>query len=995
MSWRARGEFAGAWETREGVWALAPLTWLQVAPIAAAFAAFLVVVRTPKRGARSGVALVAAACAMALGYGVTQGRHFAALPLRVAFVAVLGGAGFALAREVGPRLARAVDAAPEPSAVIAACLAVALEVANHRLLPGLYPAFHFALTVLTAMTAYVVGHGLELFSVRKAAPNLRPWRWAGALGALLFLAGVARARAMARRPMLTDNIRLIFVERAPLMALGVELASKLAPPDDRPAHRESAGDEPRAERRLAVDWRGRDILLISVDALRADHVGAYGYGRVTTPHLDALAREGTVFLRAYCPTPHTSYSIASMMTGKPLRPLLTHGLGADSDTLAGILRTYGYRTAAFYPPAVFFVDAELFVPFEKRKLDFEYARVEFGEARERARAVRSYLASQPGERLLLWVHLFEPHEPYVDHPEHPFGERDVDRYDSEIALADDGIGEIVSAVRAARPNAIVVVTADHGEAFGEHGGRYHGTAVYEEQVRVPLVVVAPGPGGRRIAAPVQTIDILPTILAALDIPRPPRIGGHDLGPWLRADPPRPEGEPTPSAFAETDEQVLLADGDWRLVCTRRAAACALYDVERDPGETNDVSRAHAARWAAMKAALRQIEGSHGRYETGGAVAIARSPWPEPIRRGMAKDGDAAVEIAALLDDTDVVFRRKAAELLFDLKREETAAALALSLGRDDDAVVRSFCALALTRLGRAVPESVELLRGPDETWRRLAALSFAESGDRRGASVLASWWQSDVPPFERAREVLSAMAHIQAKEAVPALLRSLDDVRLRPYVAETLGAIGQTAARGPLAERFAAERYQNTRVALGEALVRLGATLELVPTLLRFLGTPDPLPNGLDLAARAGVLTRVGGPTNEQLERLRGAGPTQPAAVSIRVPLGGNGKGRRLLVRAHLRQGDRGEIHVAVDGSSTVTFAVAGGPPAEQAAALAGATDETTVRLSLTTSGEVTIDALAVVPLSEELPPPPPEPWNPPPDDPPPDAPVARVPRPD
>src|SRR5262249_42747269 len=161
---------------------------------------------------------------------------------------------------------------------------------------------------------------------------------------------------------------------------------------------------------------------------------------------------------------------------------------------------------------------------------------------------------RPNERLLLWVHLFEPHEPYVAHPEHPFGERDVDRYDGEIALADDGIGEIVAAVRSARPNAVIVATADHGEAFGEHGERYHGSAVYEEQVRVPLVVVAPGlPGGRRIAAPVQTIDILPTILAALDIPRPARVDGNDLGPWLRAGAEAPEKEASRPAFAETEE----------------------------------------------------------------------------------------------------------------------------------------------------------------------------------------------------------------------------------------------------------------------------------------------------------------------------------------------------------------------------------------------------------------------------------------------------------
>ena len=150
------------------------------------------------------------------------------------------------------------------------------------------------------------------------------------------------------------------------------------------------------------------------------------------------------------------------------------------------------------------------------------------------------------------MHLFGPHEPYEAHADHPFGDRDVDRYDSEIAAADSTVGDIVDHVRALRPGAVTIVTADHGEEFSEHGGRYHGTTVYEEQVRVPLVVSAPGLlSAHRVQSVAQTIDLLPTILSALSIPPSPRIRGRALGAALLASAPNPG-----FAFAETEESAL-------------------------------------------------------------------------------------------------------------------------------------------------------------------------------------------------------------------------------------------------------------------------------------------------------------------------------------------------------------------------------------------------------------------------------------------------------
>ena len=120
-----------------------------------------------------------------------------------------------------------------------------------------------------------------------------------------------------------------------------------------------------------------DVLLITVDALRADHVGAYGYPRATTPNIDALAARGTRFTRAYAQAPHTSFSVASMLTGKYFPTLARLAPGERHEPLAAVLRTYGWRTAAFYPPAVFFVDSQKLKSYAETNFDFEYVKFEY------------------------------------------------------------------------------------------------------------------------------------------------------------------------------------------------------------------------------------------------------------------------------------------------------------------------------------------------------------------------------------------------------------------------------------------------------------------------------------------------------------------------------------------------------------------------------------------------------------------------------------------
>ncbi len=920
-------QFVGPFELGQASQGLVPVALIAAAPVAVVAGSLVELLRRAGRplacaGPRPLVAAVFAG--VPWGGGVAGREALRGVGWRVPFAAVLAlagrctGAAFALA----PRLARLLRAPPAGwGAERRSFLAVhprgagwLVDAVNVRACcPRLYPAFHLGLGAVAVLLAATAGLAFgALDAPRRPGGIFTGTLLRGVLAAGVFALGAARAPAAAKRLSRLDNVRLIYLERAPLLSHVVALAAEIYAPlpiDDAPL---PGGGVP-ASAGHAVDLVGRDILLITVDALRADHVGAYGYPRKTTPNLDALAAGGVVFDAAYSPTPHTSYAVTSIMTGKYMRPLVLQGLGEDSDTWAGYLRRYGYRTAGFYPPAVFFIDAERFGAFRDRALDFEYRRVEFAPAASRAEAVKAYLDRQPADRhVFVWVHLFEPHEPYEAHPEHPFGDRDVDRYDAEIAAADDGIGQLVQTMRAARPGAVVIVTADHGEEFSEHGGRYHGTTVYEEQVRVPLVVNAPGLlPPHRVSAPVQLIDLLPTVLEGLRIPRPARVRGADLGGLLAGLPapvPAPEAATSAGAklagfaFSETETQTMLARGPLRLVCARKVGACVVYDVERDPGETIDVSAERAGDVAAMRAELRAVEASHGRYEQQGLRAEGQG-WPEALRRGLAGDGDAASDVAGLLDDADVAIRRKAAEVLFELGRADAAAQLRLSLVRDEDDEVRRWCALALTRLGEGAPRVRDLLQDRDVRWRRLGALALAEGGDDRGLDTLLTWWREAYPskpeatpenpyprtpvpipiPFERAREIAAALGKIHAKSAVGPLLAALDDVRLRPYLARALAAIGEEAARPALAQRLRGERYQLARVAIAEALVKLHAGPELRAPLVRFLGTPDPLPEGLHFAQQAKVLDLVGGPRERDRDRLHRFA-TSGVAIGLVVP---------------------------------------------------------------------------------------------------------------
>lgn len=321
--------------------------------------------------------------------------------------------------------------------------------------------------------------------------------------------------------------------------------------------------------------RRPDVVLVTIDTLRADHCSMSGYPIATTPNLDALAAGGQRFATAYAESSTTAPSHAVLMTGRHFRTLgLTKNGGAipeDAVTLAERLREEGYATAAFvssFPVRARFGFAQGFEHFDDR-LQMDSASVgrqkESGPAHDRrgaatmdavlawldAREGRSGKARRPGAAraagaapparddrpLFLWVHLVDPHAPY--HPPKPFraswpqGTTSAQRrYDGEVHYADDQLGRLVHALDRREPHRerLVVVTSDHGEGLGDHGWMSHGVNLHEEAVRVPLVANWPGhlPADKVTQEAVGLVDVAPGILALLGIDAPTFAHGRRL-----------------------------------------------------------------------------------------------------------------------------------------------------------------------------------------------------------------------------------------------------------------------------------------------------------------------------------------------------------------------------------------------------------------------------------------------------------------------------------
>jgi arylsulfatase A-like enzyme/Tfp pilus assembly protein PilF len=433
----------------------------------------------------------------------------------------------------------------------------------------------------------------------------------------------------------------------------------------------------------------RNVLLVTIDTLRADALGSYG-GRASTPNLDRLAAHGARFDFAHAHGVVTLVSHASILTGRypyahGIRDNTGYRLTSNEPTAAALLKVRGFTTGAFV--GGFPLDHRFGLGAGFDVYDDRMTTASTADANDRERpadvvvkAATEWIASQPG-KWFTWVHVYDPHEPYQ--PPAAFASRfPSDPYLGEVSWTDSALGPLLDRLRSQSRPTLVVVTGDHGESLGEHGERTHSLFAYEATLRVPLIVAEVAPGqddakvkGATIDSPVRHVDLLPTILAASGAPVPPALPGASLLETIVAG----RGPDRPSYFEAMSAAVTRGWAPLRGVIAGREKFIDLpivemYDLAADPKETANVVQARSDRARVLLETLKQFNvapPARARQETADTIERLRS---------LGYIGGGSATVREKYTDADDPKR------LVEIEQMLTRANDASRAGRNDEAV---------------------------------------------------------------------------------------------------------------------------------------------------------------------------------------------------------------------------------------------------------------------------------------------------------------------
>ena len=611
---------------------------------------------------------------------------------------------------------------------------------------------------------------------------------------------------------------------------------------------------------LAVDKPAPNVVVITIDTLRADHVGCYGYKDVRTPNIDALAADGIRFERAYTPVPVTLPSHSAMFTGTypPLSGMHDFSgnvLSAQQPTLASVLKQNGYATGAVIGSAVLDSRFGLNQGFDFYYDHFDFNRLQESNLEEMERpgnvvtdVTLDWLSKNYRKKFFLWMHLYDPHHPY--RPPAPYDKEYASHpYDGEIAFADTQVGRLIAFLKdkGLYTNTLVVLAGDHGEGLGEHGEKTHGFFIYNSTLHVPFIAHLPSKVAAKVeSTPVSLADLMPTVLAVLDIAPPPKVQGRSLLPLITG---KALSEDR-SLYSETflprlhfnwSELRGAQTANYHFIDAPRPE---LYDLKKDPGESQNLLPQKKAVGEEMRGKLNALVRE---YTTGQELAQKTGLDPALMERlkslgyaGFSGGGDPTVSNRDLPDPKD---RIELYELISDAisdaqhgRLQESADKLNAALKVEPSAVApRYLLGLSYYRLQRFEDARKEFTRvvesSPDYTLAIFyLGLADARVGDFDGAIVaLKRTLELDSTNFSAAFNL--GVAYLQKKQ-----------------VPESLAALRQAVTIYP--------DYPEGQSALGEVLLYSGQTDEAIQHLKRAIQlTPEnPRPH----ASLARALTAKG-----------------------------------------------------------------------------------------------------------------------------------------
>ncbi len=595
-----------------------------------------------------------------------------------------------------------------------------------------------------------------------------------------------------------------------------------------------------------------NVVLITIDTLRADHLGCYGYKNIKTPNIDNLAAEGTRFERAFAVVPVTLPSHTSMLTGT--YPMLSgmhdfsgNKLSPQQPTLATVLKKEGYATGAVVGAAVLDSRFGLNQGFDFYYDHFDFSRLDEANLDEMERpgnvvadTTLDWLSKNSQKPFFLWMHLYDPHFPY--RPPEPYAtEYAAHLYDGEIAFADEQIGRLVRYLKekGIYQNTVIVLSGDHGESLGEHGEKTHGFFIYNATMHVPLIIRKPKAAPGVVSDPVSLVDLMPTVLDALGVEIPSQVQGRSLVSAIQGSQ-RSTGNVVRGR--ESGERALYEESylprihfNWsELRGTENAKyhfidapRPELYDVTSDPGELHNLYGEKKAVSEELRAKLTRMISD---YSAGKEMAEKTGLDPALMERlkalgyaGFAGGGDPGISNKNLPDPKD---RIATYELISDAiassqhgRYQESIDNLKKVVETEPNSVpahyLRGLDYYRLKLYAQAVEELQKTVQlSPDYALAVFnLGMAQAHAGDMDSAIVsLQKALQLDSTNFEAAYNL--GVAFLQKQQLEPAANAFRQSVTVNPALARGHRALGETLL------------YQDK---IDEAVAELRHAVELAP----------------------------------------------------------------------------------------------------------------------------------------------------------------------